>query len=403
MLPNRRHLLADMTTKDIRTPITIGIELIDDPNWMGGTLYLRNLALCLSRLPKAERPIIRLLGAPAAVATFVAEHPGVFSPGAAYAQGSWQRWLRKLGLGRTPVDGGIDVVYPGFGSVVTGSTTVRWIPDFQHRYLPHLFSSQEIASRDRSIGAIAEKPGIVVLSSEVAADDFCRFFPGHIATPRVWHFRSLLDLSGDLEEDILDVRRAHNLPEKYLYLPNQFWVHKNHITVLRALALLREREGLEIPLVCTGALSDRRNAAHFESLQSLMRESGIESQVRLLGLIPRREQIAVLRGAAAVVQPSLFEGWSTVVEDVRACGRPIFLSDIPVHREQVPPHSLFFPPESAEDLTTLLAANWPALRPGPDHAAEQRAWMETDERILASALEFKNIAIAALAIKRESE
>ncbi len=392
-----------MTAKEIRTPITIGIELIDDPNWMGGTLYLRNLALCLSRLPNSDRPIIRLLGSSAAVATFVAEHPGVFSPAAAYAQGSWQRWLRKLGLGRTLVDGGIDVVYPGFGSAVFGAMTVRWIPDFQHRYLPHLFSSQEIAARDHSIGAIAEKPGIVVLSSEVAADDFRRFFPGHVATPRVWHFRSLLDLSGDLEEDLLDVRRAHNLPEKYLYLPNQFWVHKNHITVLRALALLREQEGLEIPLVCTGAQSDHRNAEHFESLQFFMRESGIESQVRLLGLLPRSQQIAVLRGAAAVVQPSLFEGWSTVVEDVRACGRPIFLSDIPVHREQVPPHSLFFPPESAEDLTKLLAVNWPALRPGPDHAAEQRAWMEADERTLASAFEFKNIAIAALAIKRESE
>ena len=387
--------MADMTTKGIRTPLTIGIELIDDPNWMGGTLYLRNLALCLSRLPKAERPTIRLLGAPAAVATFVAEYPGVFSPGAAYAQGSWHRWLCKFGLGRTLVDSGIDVLYPGFGSAVSGGTTVRWIPDFQHRYLPHLFSSQEIAARDHSIGAIAEKAGIVVLSSEVAADDFRRFFPSHVATPRVWHFRSLLDLSGDLEEDVLDVRRAHNLPEKYLYLPNQFWVHKNHITVLRALALLREREGLEIPLVCTGAQSDRRNAAHFESLQFFMRESGIESQVRLLGLIPRREQIAVLRGAAAVVQPSLFEGWSTVVEDVRACGRPIFLSDIPVHREQAPPRATYFSSENSEQLANLLCSTWQSLMPGPDLSAELDAHEKLEYLILASARTFLQIASEA--------
>ena len=384
--------MADMTTKDIRTTPTIGIELIDDPNWMGGTLYLRNLALCLSRLPKSERPTVRLLGVPAAVATFVAEHTGVFSMGAAYSQGSWQRWLRKLGLGRTLVDSRIDVLYPGFGSAVPGATTVRWIPDFQHRYLPHLFSSQEIAARDHSIGVIAEKPGVVVLSSEVAADDFRRFFPGHVATPRVWHFRSLLDLSEDLEEDVLDVCRAHNLPGKYLYLPNQFWVHKNHITVLRALALLREREGLEIPLVCTGAQSDRRNAGHFESLQFFMSDSGIESQVRLLGLIPRREQIAVLRGAAAVVQPSLFEGWSTVVEDVRACGRPIFLSDIPVHREQAPPHATYFSSENSEQLANLLCSTWQSLIPGPDLSAEREAHERLEHLILASARTFLQIA-----------
>ena len=347
----RRHQLASMTTKDVRAPITIGIELIDDPNWMGGTLYLRNLALCLSRLPKTERPKIRLLGSPATVASFVAEYSGVFSR-ETYGQSPWQRWLTKLGLGVAD-RGKIDVVYPGFGSVVPGATTLRWIPDFQHRYLPQLFSSQEIAARDRSIGEIAEKPGVVVLSSEVAADDFRRFFPDHVATPRVWHFRSLLHLA-DQPGEMLDVIRVQSLPQKYLYLPNQFWAHKNHITVLRALAMLREREGLEIPLVCTGIQSDRRNAAHFESLQTFIRDNGITSQIRLLGLLPRGEQIAVLRAAAAVVQPSLFEGWSTVVEDVRACGRPIFLSDIPVHREQ----ARHAQPISHPNLPKILPVFW---------------------------------------------
>lgn len=388
-----------MTTSATRAPLTLGIELIDDPDWMGGTLYLRNLALCLARLPKPERPNIRLLGAPATVAAFVAEHPGVFLPDAATIQAPWQRWLRKLGLGPAPGGGAIDVVYPGFGSAVPGATTVRWIPDFQHRHLPHLFSSQEIAARDRSIGAIAEMPGIVVLSSEVAADDFRRFFPDHVATPRVWHFRSLLDLAGELEEVVLDVRRAHNLPQKYLYLPNQFWVHKNHITVLRALALLREREGLEIPLVCTGAQSDRRNAAHFESLQAFMRDNGIDGQVRLLGLLPRREQIAVLRGAAAVVQPSLFEGWSTVVEDVRACGRPIFLSDIPVHREQAPPRATYFAPESAEALAAILTQEWPRLRHGPDQVAEGSARSDVERLVIDSAYTFARIAGEAVAAR----
>jgi glycosyltransferase involved in cell wall biosynthesis len=387
-----------MTTPLTRAPLTLGIELIDDRDWMGGTLYLRNLALCLASQPKAERPNIRLLGAPATVAALVAEYPGVFSPDTAIARAPWKRWLRKLRLGPVPGGGRIDVLYPGFGSVVPGAITMRWIPDFQHRHLPQLFSSQEIAARDRSIGAIADKPGIVVLSSEVAADDFRRFFPGHVATPRVWHFHSLLNPAGELEEAVLDVRRAYKLPQKYLYLPNQFWVHKNHITVLRALAMLRECHGLEISLVCTGAQSDRRNAAHFESLQVFMRDSGIASQVHLLGLLPRGEQIAVLRGAAAVVQPSLFEGWSTVVEDVRACGRPIFLSDIPVHREQAPRHAIYFAPESAEELAAALAKAWPQLLHGPDRVAEGSARSEVDKLVIESAYKFFRIVEEAVAV-----
>lgn len=380
--------------------LTIGIELIDDPGWMGGTLYLRNLALCLARLPGDVRPGIRLLGPQPTVACFIEEcgNPRLF--GEEKGETTVGKILRKLGW-RGAAPEGIDVVYPGFGANVPDAATVRWIPDFQHRYLPGLFSADEIEARDRSIGAIASSPGVVVLSSEVAANDFRRFFPGHRATPRVWHFCSLVDTAGVGAPSAW--REQYGIPEKYLYLPNQFWAHKNHITVLKALAILRDRHGLSIPLVCTGAQSDRRNEAHFDSLLEFVREGGIADQVHLLGLLPRKEQIEVLRGAAAVVQPSLFEGWSTVVEDARAVGRPIFLSDIPVHREQSPPNGSFFSPESEEELAALLAENWPGLNPGPDFAAEQVARERMQGRIQDSAREFCDIARNALAMKRVSE
>jgi len=380
--------------------LTIGIELIDDPGWMGGTLYLRNLALSLARLSDDMRPGIRLLGTQAALSRFREESGDLAAFGEQRGESVWGRVLRRLSWRATSAEP-VDIVYPGFGSEIPGAVTVRWIPDFQHRYLPGLFSTEEIEARDRSIGAIAESPGVVVLSSEVAASDFRRFFPGHRATPRVWHFCSLVDTAGVGASSAW--RERYGIPEKYLYLPNQFWAHKNHITALKALVILRDRHGLSIPLVCTGAQSDRRNAAHFDSLLEFMRAMGMADQVHLLGLLPRKEQIEVLRGAAAVVQPSLFEGWSTVVEDVRAVGRPIFLSDIPVHREQCPPHVAFFSPESEEDLAALLAESWAVLNPGPDFVAEQVAREGMQGRIQDSAREFCDIARSAMAMKKVSE
>lgn len=38
----------------------------------------------------------------------------------------------------------------------------------------------------------------------------------------------------------------------------------------------------------------------------------------------------------ALLNPSRFEGWSTTVEEAKAAGTPMILSDIPVHREQAP-------------------------------------------------------------------
>ena len=365
----------------------IALELIDDPAWMGGVLYLRNLAICLSRLPDAERPELRLLGPASAVDRVAAEIGG---RGAARG-GLLGRLLSRFvsHRGARPVD----LVYPGFGATPPDAVTLRWIPDFQHRHLPHLFSEAEIAARDEAIAAIAARPELVVLSSKTAAEDFARFFPGHRARPRVWRFRSLVDTTAPAD---LNTLRKYGLPAKFLYLPNQFWVHKNHETVFRALALLRAQGGPVIPLVCTGATSDRRNEAHFGMLQTLAQESGIAQQLRMLGLIDRNEQIDVFRHATAVIQPSLFEGWSTVVEDVRGIGRPIFLSDIPVHREQAPPHCTYFNPTGTAALAGLLGGAWDKLAPGPDRVAEYQATETLHSLVLEAGHAFMSIAREAI-------
>jgi len=367
--------------------LRIGIELIDDPAWMGGMLYLRNLAIGLSQLPESERPTVRLLGAPHVVERFLDGYDDrtIFEADAA---GLVSRIRRRLGWAQKSA-ATVDVVYPGFGSEISGAVTVRWIPDFQHHYLPHLFSAEEIAARDRSIGEIAAKPGVVVLSSEVAAADFRKFYPDHRAVARVWRFHSRLDTHQPASRAAID---RFELPEKYLYLPNQFWAHKNHITVLRALARLKRDHNLTIPLVCTGAQSDRRNEAHFTELAQFIKDAGLSGQVHLLGLIEREHQTEVFRHATAVVQPSLFEGWSTVVEDVRAVGRPIFLSDLPVHREQAPNHCFYFEPQSDEELAALLVEKWGQLRPGPDAGMEREARAEVQGLLLNSAREFCGIA-----------
>jgi hypothetical protein len=67
-----------------------------------------------------------------------------------------------------------------------------------------------------------------------------------------------------------------------------------------------------------------------------------------------------------VIQPSLFEGWSTVVEDARCLGKKLILSDFPVHLEQDPPGSVFFDRNSPEQLADLIGEWWEKLSSGPD-------------------------------------
>jgi glycosyltransferase involved in cell wall biosynthesis len=373
----------------MRPRFCIGIEVIDDPAWMGGTLYLRNLAISLASLPERERPELCLLGSADAVSRVLEEsgNPAAFSrrpPNQPFRLSRLLNWASR--------SKGIDVVYPGFGVAPRGALVLRWIPDFQHRYLPQLFSAEEIEQRELAIRGIAERDSTVVVSSDVAKRDFEMFFPDHKATIRVWRFRSLIETTA------LPSRQAiakFDLPEKYLYLPNQFWAHKNHIVVLRALARLRTLD-LKVPLVCTGATSDRRKAEHFDQLQRFITENGLAGQVSILGLIERREQVEVLRHAAAIIQPSIFEGWSTVVEDARAAGKKIFLSDIPVHREQNHPSAIYFNPQSDEELARLLKSEWEYLSSGYDRLSESTARAKMAPLVIQSAREFCAIAEDAL-------
>jgi hypothetical protein len=386
----------------------LGIEMYADDEWIAGTMYLRNLIYCLASLRSAERPEVCLLGVLDESSPIIRElrdfdfvdpatqsdHRELTSSGRL-----WQRVKRKLSRSASGPDGqtgskGVDLTYPGWGVAIPGAARMYWVPDFQHVHLPHLFSQDEANARADGIERIARKSGILVLSSHSTLTDFQRIHPDATITPRVWSFCTILT---DWERGGKDPFETYGLPEKYLYLPNQFWLHKDHKTAFRAIAILKER-GIEIPLVCTGHENDRRNPDHFPSLMRFLAERGMQGQVRTLGLVPRNDQIEIFRYAAAVLQPSLFEGWSTAVEDTKAIGRPIILSDIQVHREQKQSNAWFFKPSTPKDLANLLEGLWPKLEAGPDAEAERQAATRTEARRLTAAREFMNIAREALAL-----
>lgn len=196
------------------------------------------------------------------------------------------------------------------------------------------------------------------------------------------------------EEGGRDPLRAFGLPEKYLYVANQFWVHKDHLTLFEALHQLRSR-GVTPAVVCTGTMEDRRDPAYIDQIKSFLHDRGLSEQVHLLGMLSRPDQVAVLRHASAVVQPSRFEGWSTVVEDAKAVGRPVILSDIRVHREQMP-DAHFFAVGSAPSLAEVLERFLPQAQPGPDPEAEARARAALQGRAREAARAFLSIVHSAV-------
>jgi glycosyltransferase involved in cell wall biosynthesis len=262
---------------------------------------------------------------------------------------------------------GLDVVFPAGVNCVQ---TVRlpamgWIPDFQHYTHSEFFSEADFVWRSVHFNAIAEKYPIVVLSSESAKHDFVEFLPRHSAKARVARFTSSL-WTAKLDERPQDAVGKYHLPEKYALVSNQLWVHKNHKILPAAFSIARKK-GLKIPLAMTGVPADYRDPEN-QLLSNLLQDfatRGLTDQVYFLGKLPFADLISITRCATVIVQPSLCEGWNTLIEDAKALGRPIICSDIDVHREQAPSALGHFSPLDPDGLAKILLDHFPDLEAGP--------------------------------------
>lgn len=227
-----------------------------------------------------------------------------------------------------------------------------YIPDLQHKHLPQFFSQQEIRQRDDAFQTLINNARLIVVNSRHAKADLETFYPSETCKVFALPFSPMLE-AGWLDTDPENIKRKHNLSADYFLISNQFWMHKDHATAFRALAMLTDKN---IQLVCTGNMSDYRAPEYFATLMELTRELGIADRVRFLGLIPKTEQIAIMRGAIAVVQPSLFEGGpgGGAVYNAVAVGTYAIVSDIPVNREIEEEIVTFFQTGSSEDLAVKM-------------------------------------------------
>jgi glycosyltransferase involved in cell wall biosynthesis len=362
-----------------------GLRLFYNPGWMGGVNYVLNIARMLRGLPESERPeIVFLTAAPQAVEIaethrHLADQTSPFSA------------ARCLDL---------DFVYPAtqLPEAAFGAPWAGWIPDWQCQHYPELFPDDERARRFLQFREIARRPVSCVFSSQQAVED-TRALLGENDTTEwdVFHFPAVFD---DVtwersSSDFSGTRERFGIPERYLIICNQFWRHKNHLIVAEALAAAPE---MDVHVVMTGEVDDARWPDYAARVKELLSHANVAGRVTVTGRISREDQLDLLCGAAGYIQPSLFEGWSTFVEEARALGLPGLLSDIPVHREQSPAGAMFFDPGDVASLAGALSA---FLKDSPPRLPAETARAQHRRHTDAAARKFMSIAQRARARYRE--
>ena len=362
----------------------LGIPMIGGKKWMGGISYTELLLKALQTIPPERWPeCLIIMNADTREEWPLYKHLTPFFsrcvfrifPGITDEQK--KEIACEVGL---PIDfveeaelfEHVDVYFPAIFASIPGGKAISWIPDFQHCFWPEFFSPEERRDRNNNTLAVLDHAAMLVFSSQAVKADFHQFFPEADIPTAVLPFYSLPENEWYLGDPAVTAMQ-YGLPERFFICCNQFWLHKNHKIIGDALALIQQQHGVKIPLVCTGSTTEYRAQEYTELLRQYWISQGIENQIFVLGMIPREDQVQLIRRSLAVVQPSLFEGWSTVVEDARVLGKKIFLSSLPVHQEQQPSGAVYFDPWNAEELAQLLYDGWQQLPTGPDQAAESQA------------------------------
>lgn len=265
-----------------------------------------------------------------------------------------------------------------------------WIHDFQFVHFPQFYDAEILKATRRDILRSVDAADRVIVSSRDALRDLQSFSAAASGKTRVMPFVADIPEEAYTGDPGLVVRQYH-LPEKFIYLPNQFWQHKNHGVVLESLHMLAGR-GVRPNIVCTGLPHDSRVDTYFAGLLKQVAERGLHGQLIFLGLVPIEHVRLLMRQAICVLNPSLFEGWSSTVEEARSLGKGLVLSDLTVHREQNPPGSRFFDARSPEGLATELETVWQESNPGPDPGLEAVARKSLEGRLREFGQVFLEIA-----------
>ena len=149
-----------------------------------------------------------------------------------------------------------------------------------------------------------------------------------------------------------NVGDQYGLPAKYLFYPAQFWPHKNHAGLIRAVAKVKS-EFPDVRLVLSGS---KRN--QYCELARLVKALGLQQHVLFPGYIPDNDIPELYKRARALIMPTFFGPTNIPPLEAFALGCPVAVSQIYAMPDQVGDAALMFDPNSVDEMAFCIGRLW---------------------------------------------
>ena len=258
-------------------------------------------------------------------------------------------------------DCGIELLiipYPSLFGFRNNIPYIVSIPDLMYKYYPSFpeYPLKEKLRRNIEYKNAAKHSVLTVVDSQQGVDDLYKFFkipkkkcriipylpPGYIYAHK--------DMDSKAATKIL---QKYSLPEKFIFYPAQFWYHKNHMRLLQALELIKQKYQIRIPLVLVGTPQESYN-----KIVKLISKLNLKEQVTHLGYVTDIEIVALYKKSLALIFPSLLGPTNIPPLEAIVLGTPVVCSNLFSMPEQIGDAGLLFDPFNVEDIAQKIYKIW---------------------------------------------
>lgn len=231
--------------------------------------------------------------------------------------------------------------------------SIGTVHDLMHRYesrFPEVSEGRLFCKRERNFAGICRWSAGVLVDSDVGREQLIESYAIKHEKVHVLPYVAP-DYVREAPPDI-DIRAKFALPDKFFFYPAQFWEHKNHALIVRAVARLGEEIG-DLAFVLAGG---RKNA--YDAFVRKVNKHALGERFHVLGYVDEPDLTLLYRAARALVMPTFFGPTNIPPLEAFALGCPVAVSRVYGMPGQVGDAAILFDPCDLDELTDVLRRLW---------------------------------------------
>ena len=220
--------------------------------------------------------------------------------------------------------------------------------DIQQEYYPEYFDKHELALRKKETAYTMEHADLILTISEFSKKTIIEKYGLSPNQIQVTYLDADLCFEKALDQSLLK-EIACKLPANYIFYPANSWPHKNHLRLIKAYKILRDKYGVSFKLVFTGEQKQEK-----KNIEKYINRNHLRDDIIYLGYVEQKKMPYIYACSDMVVFPSLFEGFGIPIVEAIKVGVPLACSEKASIPEIAGDAAIYFDAENPDDIAEKI-------------------------------------------------